>query len=248
MTHPTDQLADLVDGALSGADREAVLAHVRSCARCEAEIRAAGEARAALRGLTEPVAPPVIGDRAVAEARRAAATSGGRTPWARALPALGVAAAVVLAVAVFLPRIGGDAEEASLAASSAADVATPAASATAVEVVDEDFDAADVLALAEAMRPEDGVAAEDGALSGPVFSGSVTTRPVAPAIECLTQAFRELPGTPVRVLQARFEHEPAYFAVVEAAPGAGQAPDRRYVLVAAQDDCRLLSQTRVDLP
>ena len=56
MTHPTDRLADLVDGTLAGPDRDEVLAHVSACARCGAEVRAAGEARAALRGLTAPAA------------------------------------------------------------------------------------------------------------------------------------------------------------------------------------------------
>ena len=79
-------------------------------------------------------------------------------------------------------------------------------------------------------------------------ANTVTTRAVAPAIECIIEAFRELPGTPVRLLQARFEHQAAYFAVVEAGPGGGQAADRRYVLVAAQDDCRQLQQTRVLIP
>jgi hypothetical protein len=50
------------------------------------------------------------------------------------------------------------------------------------------------------------------------------------------------------VFQARYDHEAAYLAVVEAGPGGGQAADRRYVLVAAQDDCRQLQQTRVLIP
>jgi Putative zinc-finger len=245
MTHPTDRLADLVDGTLSGPDRDEVLAHVETCARCEAEARAAGEARAALRGLAAPAAPPVIGDRAVAEARRAAASGAARNPWARALPALGVAAAIVLAVAVFLPRIGDEAESPVTAAGDAA--SAPAASATAVEVIDHDFSLADVAALAaDVPIAAGGSGAEDAATA--FGDATVTTRAVTPAIECLTEAFRELPGTPVRVFQAHFEHEAAYLAVVEAGPGGGQAADRRYVLVAAQDDCRQLQQTRVLIP
>jgi putative zinc finger protein len=246
MTHPTDRLADLVDGTLTGPDRDEVLAHVRACARCEAEVRAAGEARAALHALAAPATPPEIGDRAVAEARRAAAGGGARNPWARALPALGVAAAIVLAVALFLPRIGDEVESPVTAAGDAA--SAPAASATAVEVIDHDFDLADVAALAADAATAAGGSDAEGANQPFGDANTVTTRAVAPAIECITEAFRELPGTPVRLLQARFEHQAAYFAVVEAGPGGGQAADRRYVLVAAQDDCRQLQQTRVLIP
>ncbi|HYJ61381.1 MAG TPA: zf-HC2 domain-containing protein [Actinomycetota bacterium] len=241
MTHPTDQLVDLVDGTLTAPERDEVLAHVRACARCTAEVRAATEARRALEALATPVAPAGIGDRAVAEARRPAGTAAEGNRWTRIGPALGVAAAIVLGLALLLPSLGRDAD---VATEPAGDAAVPAAApaASRVEVTDADYSLEDVRELAET-----GAAAAADAPGGEAFAGA-TSRSADDVIGCLTDAFRELPGVPTRLIAARFDGEPAYFGVVEAGPGAGQDPDRRYVLVASRPDCVSISQTRVLLP
>ncbi|HEX6208659.1 MAG TPA: zf-HC2 domain-containing protein [Actinomycetota bacterium] len=89
MSHPHEQLAEYVDGALDASGRAEVEAHLASCGVCRAEVASATSARQTLRGLPEVEPPPGTTMTVLREARET------RTPQRLARP-LRIAAAVVL--------------------------------------------------------------------------------------------------------------------------------------------------------
>ena len=243
-----------------------MLAHVATCARCRAEVEAATAARGALRALEAPPVPEGIGAAAIAEATREAASERadevrplGRDAraaqrWARVATGAGIAAVLLLGLAVVLPRIGGDASPAGgltaedSAFESASGAADPAATSGALEIVDADVDVEGVRLLAEEAKAAFGGASppRDAFAEDSATHGSTTSR-TAPATECLRLAFEALPGDATRLIQARYQGTPAYFGVFEDGPGAGQRPDAIRVLVASSDGCVPLNSTRVAL-
>jgi hypothetical protein len=258
MSHPTEQLTDLVDGTLPDRERAAVLAHLRTCARCTAEAESARVAREALRSLEAAPVPARIEAAAVAEAERQVAGSPGTVTslarddraaqrWYRVAAGAGIAAVLLLGIAVALPRIGNEANPASMPAAEDAGGRGGLAptAAGALEIVDRDLNDDDLRSLAEAARAELDPTEAGTPRPANGFASAEDAAGLAPATDCLRRAFEQLPGAPVRMIQARVDGTPAYVGVFESGPGAGQAPDAFYVLAAASEDCRILSSTRV---
>jgi anti-sigma factor RsiW len=255
MSHPIDALIDLVDGTSSGPERDEVLAHVRGCARCRAEVEAATAGRDAMLALDAPPVPAGLGDAAVEAARAEAAerapevrslrTGGagaGRPPrWYRAAAGAGIAAAILIVVAVALPRVGGD----DTLTTAAEDTTMGAEAGASFQRSDQDFAVADVQALADSTA---GAAAGPGAaaVSGPPLE----TTDVAPdrALACLDDALQRFPGVRQQIIEASFEGEPAYLAVLAAGPGADQPADEITVYVVIREGCRLAHSTRSVVP
>lgn len=241
-THPTDRLTDLVDGALADEERDDVLAHLDGCPRCAAQVRAAGMAREALRALPRPVTPEGLGSAAIAEAT---ATAGNVTAmtrrvanprWYRVATGLSVAAVIAIAIAVALPTLQDTPDTPRDTTFGSAETAQ---APFVLEVLAEDFDLDGVRALAEDTAGSTAAAAESLADAAADLSSP---------LECLATAFEPDPGIPVRLIEARFEGQPAYLGVFLRGPGAGQPADTVEVLVAARPECRAISSTQIDLP
>ncbi len=243
MTHPEDLLAGYVDGSSSGPDRSTVEAHLETCGRCRAEVEAAEAARAALRGLPDPETPDLA--RAVTAAldgERSAAPGAPR--WYRYV---GFAAAAVIAVAVVvsLPKIGsGPSANRGAAETSGTGPTVGQADTLAgltLELQQTDYDTAAVQALAGEAReaPPSESAGTSSAASMPVGTPAQTVRAQA----CVSKAFPGFPGTPTRLIAARFEGAPAYLAVVLDGPAPGQPADTSSVWVADRASCEPLSFT-----
>jgi len=242
MTHPEELLAGYVDGSLSGSDRNAVDAHLQTCARCRTEVTAAGAARIALRRLPEP-APPDLAGAVTAELAKARSVSG--TPrWYRYA---GIAAAAVVAVAIVaaLPKVGSgpETEERAAAASNAPAPTVGAAdslSSLTLELQQTDYDTAAVQALA----------GETARVAGPSEAAGVgaavpvgTPQQAARARTCVAQAFPDFDGSPIRLISASFEGTPAYLAVVLEGPAPGRPADAVSIWVADHASCQPLSFT-----
>lgn len=257
MKHPEDLFAEYADGTLPGAERAEVDAHLDACARCRGEVEAAKAAREALRGLPALLPPADLLAQvheeaaALAPAHPAGATPLKRPRSARWLPGIGVAAVIALLAVVVLPRLGADSGDRNLAAAE-----DGIGAAEALEIQDADYDTAAVESLALAYRVKEAVGAPvapAGADGSPVTEGhgDASTRldaeQLAPAIACLEAAVPGLGGAPVRVIDARFAGEPAYFGVFLTGPGAGQPPDTAKVWVVAKDGCTILAATQATL-
>lgn len=243
MTHPEDLLAGYVDGTLSGADRTSVDAHLQACAPCRAQVELAQTGRAALRRVPDPDAPDLAGPvtaRIDAEGERAAGTP----RWYR-YGGIAAAALIAVAIVVWLPKIGpGPSED---RASSAADAAAPTVggaetlSGLVLELQRTDYDTGAVQALAgEAARL---VPSEAAGAAGATAAPAGTPAQSARARSCVAKAFPDFPGTPIRLISARFEGTPAYLTVVLEGPAPGQAADTVSVWVADHATCVPLSFT-----
>jgi len=68
VTHPFEQLAEAVDGTLAPAERALLVEHLRSCASCRDDVRAAAAARDALKAMPMPNAPAPSNDAEMAAA------------------------------------------------------------------------------------------------------------------------------------------------------------------------------------
>ena len=175
MTHPTEQLAAFVDGALTPAERSDVDVHLSTCSSCRAEVGAAVAARDALRSMGTPATPDDLATPALAEMRRSAASSG-PPAWVRYTPWL-AAAAVVGLLAVTLPNIGSSSDDAGVAAQ-AEDQAAPSASVAPkdlrLEIVDQDFDPTSLEAAAGefARQGARGQLTADDAVEGEASDGT----------------------------------------------------------------------------
>jgi putative zinc finger protein len=264
MNHPTSDLAGYVDGTLTPADRARVAAHLEGCASCRREVDAAGAARAALRSLATVAAPADIGLPAIAEAEDAAANPnvrplrrGAASPvWTRWLAVAGVAAAVALVAGIVLPNVGDLGGGSARNQDRSAGVEVASAPATTVEVLDDDLDVAAIQSLAlsygqggvatDASNPEASAAA-GGSTGFTTVSTKRSAAAVERAVSCLETAFGSLPAAPARLLEARYEGEPAVIGVVFTGPGADQPPDTVEIYVASRADCTVVSSTRAAL-
>lgn len=111
MSHPTERLADYVDGSLSEGERRGVEAHLDTCEQCRGEVQQAREVRRLLRELPEIDVPagvvsPVLREAQGAPARRHGrprpdAQSRGQVVWRRAMVTAASIAALVAALFVF---------------------------------------------------------------------------------------------------------------------------------------------------
>ena len=77
MTHPTDLLADYVDGTLPAAERRRVDSHLASCKLCAAEVEDATKGRSALSSLPRVEVPVGVTSPVLRQAR---GTSGAGSP------------------------------------------------------------------------------------------------------------------------------------------------------------------------
>jgi anti-sigma factor RsiW len=248
MTHPEELLAGSVDGSLSGPDRTTLDTHLETCARCRAEIEAAGAARDALRRLPDPEVPDLAAA-VTAELEGAHATVPAAPRWYR-YAGIAAAAVIALAVVVSLPKVGSgpSADREAAGTSEAAPTVGQAdtLSGLTLELQTTDYDTAAVQALAgEAARvaPPTEAAGTGGAATAPVGTPAQAERAQA----CVAKAFPDFPGTPTRLISARFEGTPAYLAVVLEGPAPGQPADTASVWVADRATCQPLSFTSARL-
>ena len=250
MTHPEEFLADYVDGSLGEDERALVDAHLQACATCFDEVELSRAAVTALRTLEEEPVPLGVTGLVLAEAgrrferRRSALWS--RVQWAAGAAA---AAALVLVVAINLGGPGENQEATDRAGADAGaadpqdgvEESTVAAEAAVpgLEIQREvNYDGAGVRSLAEVTAErsrDDTLAAPNDAPAPDGFQ-----EPSA-ALDCLRTSGAPVDepttDTLVRLIQARYEDTPAYFAVFLETPGAGQPPDTVVVWVTARDDC-----------
>jgi anti-sigma factor RsiW len=250
MTHPADDLlAAYVDGSLPKEDRVAVDAHLATCARCEQDAADASTARSALGAIPEE---PVPEDLATPDAAEAAALARRRSTapaWQRWVGPAAAVAAAALVVTLVLPKLGGgSADQNSRTASGAsAQVGVQGdASQVPLEIQDTDYTPDTLSALAGQTADRVTQAPAEVAASGSTGSGGAvpkvgTPGAAAKATACIQTAFREVPGTLVRLIRADFQGSPAYVGLYAEGPGAGQAADTLTVRVAAVDGCAPLS-------
>jgi hypothetical protein len=248
-THPQDLFADYVDGTLAAGERAVVDAHLSTCAACREEVELARRAVAALASLEEVPVPFGVTGRVLAEAgrtfehRRVAVWQ--RVQWAAGAAA---AAAIVLVVALNVTGNGGEAPTAGgtgAAGEAAQDRAAMVQTIDVLERQDASYGDGEVRALAvsAAEQTEDGDDAP-GTLAGAEMNARVEFVPAAAGLRCLESA--EVPltdprDTLVRLIEARYEGTPAYFAVFLESPGADQPADKAVVWVVARRDCRILT-------
>lgn len=235
MNHPSDLLADLVDGTLDADARARVEAHLATCEACREDLAAAEAGRDALRSLGTAPAPADLRDR-IAAAMSDDDDASGPPRWYR-WAGVAAAAAVVAVIAVSLPDIGGTPGSAD-SRTGFESVGSAVGTTAAEEDIplqtqdDVDYQQEDLARLASGVHaPEAGAqaAATDSAAS-------------SQASACVTRAFERQPsGRIVRLIRARFEGRRAYLAVYLEGPGADQDPDTATVWVAALDDCSILS-------
>ncbi len=232
MNHPYELLADLMDGTLDEGDLAGVQAHLDACASCREDLADAAAGARAARSL--PVEDPPANLH-----RRVVGGAGGHgTPsWYR-WAGVAAAAAAVVAIAIALPNVGsGPKDGVTELAGDSAESAEIAPSAADVVVIqeDQDFNAAELEALARSATRASGPMATTGA-------GAEASRDTSTAVRCVTQAFgNQQSGQLTQLIQARFEGEEAYIAVYLEGPGANQPPDTVAVWAASSKDCTILS-------
>lgn len=265
MNHPDELLAEYVDETLSSRQHDEVVRHVAECRRCREQVALAGAAQAALVALPKAVAPPGIGDAAIAEAERLAAA---REPsvrplrrrrgvdaypvWYRWAGVAAAAAAVLLVGVVVLPKLGNDHQGATVVTDGVERASAPSPAA-ALEVQDANYDTAAVQAIAVSYRASSDVApgsmgpAMAATNAGSVVEGVASTLEPGrtdEALACVRTAYPAAPGVPVRLIQALYGGTPAYLGVFLSDPGAGQPPDTVTIVVAATHGCTVLTTTQ----
>ena len=243
MNHPSEQLADLLDGTLDADRRVEVEAHLASCPTCRADLAAATAGREALRSLETIPAPPDLAERI------SAAVAGGGGAGTRAAPGwyrwagVAAAAALIAVIAVSLPDIGGGssnelagAPEGEAPGAGAVESADRAAGQVPLELrADQNYGTDDLEALASH-------AATSLGAGEPAPTAAAAADAMNRATACVGEAFgAQVRGRLVQLIRAKFRGKPAYLAVYLEGPGAGQGADTAVVWVADADDCRVLS-------
>ena len=260
MSHPEDLLADYVDGALDERKRAAVDAHLLGCARCSAEVRQAGAARAALSQLENVPVPFGVTGPVLAEAGRRFERRPG-VAWGRFQWAAGLAAAAALVVVVALNVGGEDSQNAAApertravaggTGAGGAEAATPGVTFAGLErQTDVNYDEAGIQAVASEAAGAI-VAAGDARGSQAAFATSAqdSKERTSLARDCVDRSGVRGPNDVlIRLIEAQFEGTPAFIGVFSEGPGAGQAPDHVVVFVVAKDDCRILSTASQRIP
>jgi anti-sigma factor RsiW len=261
VSHPEDLLADYVDGALDERERAAVDAHLLGCARCSAEVRQAGAARAALSQLENVPVPFGVTGPVLAEAGRRFERRPGVT-WGRFQWAAGLAAAAALVVVVALNLGGEDAQNAAAperttagvaggTGAGGAEAATPGVTFAGLErQTDVNYDDAGIQAVASEAAGAI-VAAGDARGTPAALASTVqdSKERTSLARNCVDRSgVRGSNDVLIRLIEAQFEGTPAFIGVFSEGPGAGQAPDHVVVFVVAKDDCRILSTASQRIP
>ena len=272
MTHPDDLLADYVDGTLDERARADVDAHLQGCARCREEVRLAGAAKASMAELEDVPVPFGVTGPVVVEAGKRFEQRGktwDRFRWAAGLAA---AAALVLVVALNLGR-GDEQNAASPAAAGAGTGAAAEAGGSAADASatvpfqgierqpNVNYDADGIQAVANDASKAVASAEKAGAQTG---SGAGAPSPASSALSA-SERFADAPrprlcieqsGLPtdsprdvlVRLIEAKFENQPAYIAVFAESPGAGQPADHVVVWAVSSKDCRILTTASFRIP
>jgi anti-sigma factor RsiW len=257
MTHPEELLAGYVDGSLSAKERAAVDAHAAGCPRCSREIELASGARSALRSLEEVPAPTDIGAPAIQEAGGHSATAAGGPPrWYRVGGIVGAVAAGLLVFTLVLPHVGqsddsGGGDQRELSAAEPDTGAAKFSAASGIEISQENYDNTSLTALISTYaRAAEDASAGAGAAGGAPAPNALATggkAQVDKALACIVQSAPGETGDLQRLIKARFEGTPAYFAIFTEGPGAGQPADTAIIWVFATDDCRILSSSLAQL-
>ena len=246
MTHPEDLLAEYVDGTLTDQQRAVVDAHLASCEACREGVELASGATTMLAALPEEPVPLGLTGPVLAEARRARERRQPRLDrwqWAFGLAA---AACLVLLAVVVLPNMTGGGRNDQGGGGGSADRSALGAESTfggardvALETSDQNFDEQAVGDLAK--QGGDAVAAGAPSTTAvPAPEGSFAK--ANNALACLATAGAKIDETHVlvRLIDAAYLDTPAYLAVFEQGPGAGQPADRITVWVLAKEDCSIL--------
>lgn len=237
MTHPTDKLADFLDGSLDVSERAGVSAHLEGCAECRREVELARRAKSALASL--PDLPVPLG----ASRRVGTRVKESRNASAYRIAAFAAAAAVVGIFAVILvrsPETQEQAVRANAGSASPAPAAPPAA-----DLSDDEYTSAELQAVAaSASQRKDAVATGNTAgeeLAERVQARAATGPPTPQAEKCLKKsgAFAK-GGELIGVIDAKFEGTPAFIGVLrEEPPGGGS--ENVVVWVAAKGECSVLA-------
>jgi hypothetical protein len=231
--HPNPELlAEFVSGTLSVAERTATLTHLRSCTRCTGELAEASAGRAALARLPEVEPPAGIADRALAEAAGETVERSSAPAWYRWGGIAAAAAAFVLILTLVLPKIGGGGPSERAATGNIGAVSQRAP--VLIEISPTNLRGGSLTKLAGRSVGTAPQVAAPATISG-------TTAQTAAASACVQKAFRQVDGTLVRLIQAKFEGQKAYVGLYEVSPGAGQPAEAVTVRVASVTDCRPLS-------
>jgi hypothetical protein len=232
MSHPYEQLADLMDGALDAHELAEVRAHLDSCATCRQDVDLATRGVRAARSLPVESPPPDLHRRVVR-----AGGGHGAPAWYRWAGAAAAAAAVI-AIAIALPNVGNDPRGGEISSLSGQDSRAsvesgPVGGDVVVSEEDRDYDAPGLVELARSATASSELA--------PNAAGG-TGQDATAAAGCVSQAIGDQQaGRLIRLIQARFEGEAAYIAVYLEGPGAGEPPDTVAVWAASADDCSVLS-------
>ncbi|MGZ8603376.1 MAG: anti-sigma factor family protein [Actinomycetota bacterium] len=259
MTHPEELLSEYVDGTLADDERVVVDAHLQACAACHEDVELARSAVAALSSLEDEPVPFGVTGRVLAEAgrrfegRRSALW--GRLQWAAGAAA---AAAIVAIVAISMDlgdtagdeRAGGEAG-AVTDAGGAAPEATTALAPIPLERQDANYDEAGVESLAsdaaQSARAPGGATGATGGDGEEVQAEFVADADPAEALGCLRAADVPVDDPKdrlIRLIEARFQRTPAYFAVFLESAGAGQEPDAVVVWVVSSETCQFVNGTQ----
>lgn len=255
MSHPVPELTDYVDGTLGPDAHARVAAHLQRCGACREEVSLATAARAVAAAVADPAPPAGLSDPAIAVATDTIGADDpiridrGRTAGRRWLAAAGVAAAIVTA-ALVLPRLG---PSPTITAESGAATDVPTFTATrTVDVIDIDVAFEQLPQVAASFAASDrSTGGEAVPIAGDPLPQAAVTQHLPNALPeasaCIDSAFGQTPGTPTRMIRARYQGEPAYFGIYAVGPGAGLPPERLQVLVASVRSCRPLGQSFVRL-
>jgi len=252
MTHPEEQLAAYVDGSASPPERDAVEAHLASCALCREELELARSARSVLSVLPELEAPGLAADGLAAlrrppepiPIRESRARTWERLAWGTGLAAAAAIAAVFLVMSGFLSDGDGDFEAAGPAATSAPE--------QAVVQQGGDHTADSLAALARSLAAE-ARAAEDSD-TGTVLRGDEAGAPAATRaaaaeeiVDCVQRGAGLGPGVqPSYLEEATFQGAPAYIGAF-LVPGAGDSPGHLELVAVSRGECQPLYFARETL-
>jgi hypothetical protein len=242
MTHPEELLAPYVDGTASVEERAVVAAHVASCARCRAEIAASAAARSELKRLPLVDAPPGLAPDARGPAM--GVPTGGAPVWYRWGGAAAVAAMIALLLALVLPRIGGSPSGGERALSGDG-AKTGAQTPVKIELQPTQDYQGDALkgtltGMVEGLRSQ-APNVDMGPASAEGAPQTGAPKQASAARACIKTAFKEVHGTLIRLISARFAGTPAYIGIYKEGPGTGQPVDALVARVAAADTCTILS-------
>jgi Putative zinc-finger len=258
--HPTELLAEYVDGELAADERARVESHAAGCPACSDEVVRARLARASLTSLPEVPAPPGI---ELAVRRRAGRGPRSARAW-RAAGIAAVAAAIVAGGVVVLtlpkdgpqqavggggerPAVPGSPKAAPEAEADGAEAQTAAVPATvpAFEETDRDYAAADLRSLAQRLADRSEAVLDAGLADTAEryyeeFDPAAFTTEVRQAIECVV---RDVPPdrlvVPFTIEAARFEGEPAFIASFLQGPDPALPYDQLLIWVVDRQTCSL---------